>query len=101
MLLSQLNNIVDRFMSHKLDGANLTDVVHNINSARADQEILHKWKDWFVKKNIPFVVTKDVILNMPGHNKHIFRIWKRDERLLTPAEIDKERNKPGVNWFKV
>lgn len=98
MLLNQLDNIVDRFESHRLDGVDLIDVVHNINSSRHDQEILRRWQEWFISKNVPFVVTKDIIRNMPGHHKYVFRIWKKDERLLTVYEIKKERDK-GVRWF--
>ena len=86
-------------MPDKLNGHTLTDCVHKINSSRNNQDILKKWKDWFISKDIPFVITQTT---NKQRTRIEYRLWKEDER-LTPAQIEsqvnKTRIKTGVKWF--
>ncbi|GAG90776.1 unnamed protein product, partial [marine sediment metagenome] len=59
---------------------------------RFSDSALPKWKENFIKKKIPWAVTPH---RKCGH----CTLWKVDER-LTPVEIDAERMKKGVNWFR-
>lgn len=83
---------LEKLLAAWQNGVKLSDLLPSLKGSYFDLDIVLKtWTQHLTRHGCPWAVTEK-----EGRSV----LWKIDETLRTKAQIDSEREKSGVRWFK-